>query len=215
MNQDQGNTERPIPADRALQQKGNQVSAIHKPMLLRLCVIVVAMFGFGYLLVPIYKAICEITGINVLALQDVKRSDKPVNTQVDTSRSIEVIFDANERGNFRFKPEVNRKMVHPGELITVKYMVENDLTYDTAGQAIPSYLPKKASAHFQKLECFCFKQQPFKAGETKEFPVVFVVNPELPKDVHTITLSYTFFEVAGRASVDAGAASGKPAGRQL
>ena len=74
---------------------------------------------------------------------------------------------------------------------------------DTAGQAIPSYLPSKAAEHFTKLECFCFKQQPFKSGETKEFPVVFVINPKLPQDVHTITLSYTFFEVAGATAMAA------------
>lgn len=182
---------------------GNNQKAggLHKQMMVRLVVIVVAMFAFGYALVPIYKAICEITGINVLT-QKTRNVDEIIkNTQVDTSRSIEVIFDANERGKFNFKPETHRMVVHPGELTTVKYVVHNNLPNDTAGQAIPSYLPMKAAEHFTKLECFCFKQQPFKAGETKEFPVVFVINPKLPQDVHTITLSYTFFEVAGATAM--------------
>ncbi|HEX4918347.1 MAG TPA: cytochrome c oxidase assembly protein [Limnobacter sp.] len=185
------------------QQSNAKTGGLHKQMLVRLLVIVVAMFGFGYALVPIYKAICEITGINVLTPQTRDADEIVKNTQVDTSRTIEVIFDANERGKFQFKPETNRMKVHPGELVTMNYVVYNNLPNDTAGQAIPSYLPSKAAAHFTKLECFCFKQQPFKAGEQKEFPVVFVINPELPKDVHTITLSYTFFEVAGATAMSA------------
>jgi cytochrome c oxidase assembly protein subunit 11 len=179
------------------QENNPKISALHQPMLFRLLVIVLTMFAFGYALVPIYKAICEITGINVLTPKNSNAADIVKNTQVDTTRSIEVIFDANERGKFQFKPETRRLMVHPGELVTMKYVVYNKLSNDTAGQAIPSYLPSKAAEHFTKLECFCFKQQPFKAGEIKEFPVVFVINPKLPQDVHTITLSYTFFEVAG------------------
>jgi cytochrome c oxidase assembly protein subunit 11 len=171
--------------------------SFNKQMLVRLMIIVVAMFGFGYALVPIYKAICEITGINVLARKDMKKEDVLKNTQVDTSRSIKVVFDANERGEWRFKPEVNTKTVHPGELITVVYEIENATSQQAAGQAIPSYLPTKAAAHFNKLECFCFEQQKFKPGETRKFPVAFVVDNDLPKDVHTITLSYTFFGVAG------------------
>jgi cytochrome c oxidase assembly protein subunit 11 len=180
-----------------------KTSGLHKQMVVRLVVIVVAMFAFGYALVPIYKAICEITGINVLTPQTKNAEEIVKNTQVDKSRSIEVIFDANERGKFQFKPETNRMMVHPGELVTMNYVVYNNLKNDTAGQAIPSYLPSKAAEHFTKLECFCFKQQPFKAGETKEFQVVFVINPKLPQDVHTITLSYTFFEVAGATAMAA------------
>jgi len=179
----------------------------NKQMLVRLMVIVIAMFGFGYALVPIYKAICEITGINVLARKDMKKEDVLKNTQVDTSRSIKVVFDANERGEWRFKPEVNTKNVHPGELVTVVYEIENATSHQAAGQAIPSYLPMKAAAHFNKLQCF-FEQQKFKPGETRKFPVAFVVDNELPKDVHTITLSYTFFGVAGAtAQVDGGSKS--------
>jgi len=179
----------------------NTVLGIHRQMLVRLLVIVVAMFAFGYALVPIYRALCEVTGINVLTKQDKAAAALAKNTQVDTSRSITVVFDANERGNWVFKPETRSMTVHPGELVTVKYESVNNLPKDAAGQAIPSYLPAKAAEHFNKLECFCFKQQPFKAGEKKEFPVVFVINPKLPSDVHTITLSYTFFEVAGATAM--------------
>lgn len=171
-------------------------------MLMRLFVIVLAMFAFGYALVPIYKAVCEITGINVLTKQDkVDRAQEILkNSQVDESRTIKVVFDANDRGDWRFKPEFSSIDLHPGELATVNYQILNTMAKPAVGQAIPSYLPMKAASHFNKLECFCFDQQEFKPGEKREFPVVFVLDPELPDDVHTVTLSYTFFEVAGRTA---------------
>lgn len=179
--------------------QGKVHTGLHKQMLFRLCVIVLAMFAFGYALVPIYKAVCEITGINVLTKQDrLERANEILkNSQVDKTRTIKVVFDANDRGAWRFKPETGSLQLHPGELATVKYEIMNTLPHAAAGQAIPSYLPAKAAGHFNKLECFCFDQQKFQAGEKREFPVVFVLDPELPEDVHTVTLSYTFFEVAG------------------
>ncbi|NJM33009.1 MAG: cytochrome c oxidase assembly protein [Limnobacter sp.] len=171
----------------------------NRHMLLRLGVIVLAMFAFGYALVPIYKAVCEITGINVLTKQDKKSRAQEIlkNSQVDKTRTIKVVFDANDRGNWRFKPEVHSMQLHPGELATVKYEIVNAMQHPAAGQAIPSYLPTKAAAYFNKLECFCFAQQQFKAGEKRVFPVVFVLDPELGHDVNTVTLSYTFFEITG------------------
>lgn len=175
----------------------NRLWGLNRQMMIRLLIIAVGMFGFGYALVPLYKAICELTGINVLTQKKDNVNKILKNSQVDTSRTIKVVFDANERGDWRFKPEVQVKDVHPGEMVTVVYEIENATSSQAAGQAIPSYLPKKAEAHFNKLECFCFAQQKFNAGETRRFPVVFVVDSQLPKDVHTITLSYTFFGVAG------------------
>ncbi|MDX1668676.1 MAG: cytochrome c oxidase assembly protein [Limnobacter sp.] len=173
--------------------------SLHKHMVVRLLVIVLAMFAFGYALVPIYEAVCEITGINVLTKQDkVKRAEDLLkNSQVDQSRTIKVVFDANDRGDWRFKPEFNSIDLHPGELATVRYEILNTMAKSAVGQAIPSYLPMKAAQHFNKMECFCFDQQAFNPGEKREFPVVFVLDPDLPDDVHTVTLSYTFFEVAG------------------
>ncbi|PKO27452.1 MAG: cytochrome c oxidase assembly protein [Betaproteobacteria bacterium HGW-Betaproteobacteria-9] len=168
----------------------------------KLAVITLGMFGFGYALVPIYNAICEMTGINVLALaeRDVPgaRAVLPANTQVDRSRSITVEFDVNTRGPWHFKPAVRSLQVHPGELTTVVYEFQNIQDRTMAAQAIPSYAPKQSAAHFNKLECFCFTQYTLKAGEKKEWPVAFVIDPRLPKDVTTITLSYTFFEVGGK-----------------
>jgi len=171
-------------------------------MLGKLAVITAGMFGFGYALVPIYNAICEVTGINVLALaeRDVpgRPASLPANTQVDKSRVITVEFDANARGPWDFKPAVRSMQVHPGELNTVMYAFQNIQNRTMAAQAIPSYAPHQAMAHFNKVECFCFTQYTLKPGERKEWPVAFVIDPKLPKDVKTITLSYTFFEVGGK-----------------
>ena len=166
-------------------------------MLGKFIVIAVLMFGFGYALVPIYKKICEITGVNILTPKDVtvERID---NTQIDKTRTITVEFDANAQGPWRFRPVVNSLQVHPGEMAQVVYEVVNTQARSIDAQAIPSYAPQQASAHFKKVECFCFKQQTLGPNEAKQMPVVFYIDPALPKDVKTITLSYTFFEIAGK-----------------
>lgn len=171
-------------------------------MLRKLAVVVLAMFGFGYALVPIYDAICRMTGVNVLALAELvvpgEKAKVPTNTQVDTSRTITVEFDANSRGPWRFKPAQSSLQAHPGEMMTVMYEFQNTQNRRMAAQAIPSYAPQQAAAHFNKLECFCFNEYTLEAGEKKSWPVVFVIDPRLSKDVRTITLSYTFFEVGGK-----------------
>jgi cytochrome c oxidase assembly protein subunit 11 len=176
-------------------------------MLGKLAVIAAAMFGFGYAMVPIYKAICEVTGVGLLTPRDAQAEEFARNTQVDTSRSVVVEFDANGRGAWLFKPEKRSLTVHPGELVTVNYELVNTQARETVGQAIPSYAPQQSAPYFRKIECFCFKQQTLGANEARRFPVVFVVDPKLPKDVNTITLSYTFFEVGGQAETGA---AGRP-----
>jgi cytochrome c oxidase assembly protein subunit 11 len=188
-------------------------------MLGKLAVITVGMFGFGYALIPIYKHICEITGLNILALGERDLPGKsslarPGNTQVDTSRLITVEFDANVRGPWDFKPEKRSIQVHPGELTTVLYEFQNIQNRTMAAQAIPSYAPKQAASHFNKLECFCFNQYTLAPGEKKQWPVAFVIDPRLSKDVTTITLSYTFFEV-GSGIPPAPVAQTGPSGAEL
>jgi cytochrome c oxidase assembly protein subunit 11 len=165
------------------------------------------MFCFGYALVPIYKAICEMTGINILSISETqipgnakagKAAEVLRNSQVDTTRTITVEFDANVRGPWEFKPEKRSMQVHPGELSTVMYEFQNVQNRRMAAQAIPSYAPRQAANHFNKLECFCFNQYTLEPGEKKSWPVAFVIDPKLSKDVTTITLSYTFFEVGGK-----------------
>ena len=171
-------------------------------MVTKLGIVVLGMFCFGYALVPIYKAIFEMTGINILALGDRNipgaTPKMPSNTQVDRTRTITVEFDANARGPWNFKPAQASLKVHPGELATVMYEFQNTQNRTMSAQAIPSYAPAQAGAHFNKLECFCFSQYTLAPGEKKQWPVAFVIDPKLSKDVGTITLSYTFFEVGGR-----------------
>ena len=177
----------------------------NRRLMTKLVVVVVMMFGFGYALVPLYLAICQVLGINVLALSDQRIASgswsgrtSPPNTQVDTTRTITVEFDANARGPWDFKPAMNSIQVHPGQIATVMYEFRNKQSRTMAAQAIPSYAPMHAGAHFTKLECFCFAEHRLAPGESKQWPVVFVVDAKLPKDVNTVTLSYTFFEVGGK-----------------
>ena len=186
--------------------RSRSLGADNRRMLGKLAVVAALMFGFGYALVPMYRAICDALGINVLSVSEQRiaqgwlGNNKPSagNTQVDTSRTITVEFDANARGPWDFKPAVSSLQVHPGELTTVMYEFRNQQNRTMAAQAIPSYAPRQASAHFNKLECFCFNEYTLAPGEKKQWPVVFVIDPKLPKDVTTITLSYTFFEVGGK-----------------
>ena len=195
--------EPPVDTDataRALVAEDNRVT------LRKLLVVTVVMFGFGFALVPFYEKICEVTGINRI----VKRDDhRPANTQVDPSRSITVEFDANLRSNlpWTFRPLESSVRVHPGELATVVYEVTNTSDRPLTWQAIPSYGPMLAGRYFRKVECFCFDKQQMAPGERRQMPIAFVVDPGLPTEVNTITLSFTFFEVEGRASAESATAS--------
>jgi len=165
-------------------------------MLGRLSVVAVAMFGFGFAMVPIYDRICVALGVNSLVQAE---PDAARNTQVDLTRSVTVELDANAHDlPWRFRPLVNHLSVHPGALTTIEYEISNVRDRAVTGQAVPSYGPIHAGQYFKKVECFCFTQQTLAAGETRRMPVIFIVDPSLPKDINTITLSYTFFEVAGR-----------------
>ena len=198
-------------ADNHAPERDAELRRDNRRMLGKLVVVAAVMAGFGYALVPIYNTICTALGINVLSLAEIdvqggKRADYAGNTQVDKSRTITIEFDANSRGPWEFSPEKRSVDVHPGELTTVMYTFRNVQNRTMAAQAIPSYAPMQAMPYFNKLECFCFNQYTLAAGEEKKWPVVFVIDPKLSKDVRTITLSYTFFEVGGRVPAE-------PAGR--
>ena len=178
-----------------LEQSEQKVeSKLNRQMLGKLIVIAVLMFGFGYALVPIYKKLCEITGVNFLTQKDGTVA-APVNSQVDKTRTITVVFDSNTQGPLRFRPVVNSMELHPGEMKQVIYEVVNKQARAVDAQAIPSYAPQRAEQFFKKVECFCFTQQTLEPNQAKEFPVVFFIDPAIPKDVTEITLSYTFFEI--------------------
>jgi cytochrome c oxidase assembly protein subunit 11 len=176
--------------------------------------------------VPLYRAICNALGVNILSVSEQRAqsgewSSRPTgqeaiaaakaNTQIDLTRTITIEFDANVRGPWDFKPAVRSLQVHPGEMTTVMYEFQNIQNRTMAAQAIPSYAPAQASAHFKKLECFCFNEYVLAPGEKKSWPVVFVVDAKLPSDVTTITLSYTFFEVGGKVPAEPAGSLGERA----
>jgi cytochrome c oxidase assembly protein subunit 11 len=201
----------------SLQQSGlSLLRGDNLRMMGKLIVIAALMFGFGYALVPVYKAICDALGINVLAVAEQRSGassgtrDRPANTQVDLSRTVTVEFDANARGPWDFRPALRSVQVHPGEVATVMYEFRNLQNRTMAAQAIASFAPMNSAAHFNKIECFCFNEYTLAPGESRQWPVVFYVDAKLPKDVTTITLSYTFFEVGGKVPA---APTGKQASR--
>lgn len=176
-------------------------SAVNVRLMTKLAAVALGMFAFGYLLVPLYKAFCDWTGVNVLALSEREATGSfnarasLKNTQVDYSRTVVVEFDTNSRGPWTFRPELRQLRVHPGELSTVMFDLQNVQGRSMTAQAIPSYAPAQVQSYFNKLECFCFTEHTLAPGEHKRWPVVFYISPKLPRDVHTVTLSYTFFEV--------------------
>ena len=179
----------------------------NRVILVKLLVVTLGMFGFGYALVPLYEKICEVTGIN-----EVEKANAPqANTQIDTGRLVTLEFDANVRSDlpWKFRPLQVSLKVHPGQLVQVMYEVRNVSDRPITGQAIPSYGPQIAGQYFRKLDCFCFSKQNFAPGEVRRMPVVFVIEPGLPKDVTTVTLSYTFFNVEGAAPTVATPGNGK------
>jgi cytochrome c oxidase assembly protein subunit 11 len=185
------------------------LNAENRRMLGKLAVVTLGMFGFGFALVPMYDKICEVTGINAGAEQVLA-----ANTQVDTARSVRLEFDANINGTsfegdvpWTFKPVTRTIEVHPGQLMQVEYVAENPTASPVTARAIPSYGPARAASYFKKIECFCFTEQTLQPGEVKRMPVMFVVDRNLPEDIHTITLSYTFFRLD--AAKEAQAAGGQ------
>lgn len=177
--------------------------------LLKLAGFSALMFGFGYALIPLYPVLCKGLGINQTGVDE-----SPVNTQVDRARTVSIEFDTNVHDMpWKFKPLVGHLSVHPGELAQAMFEVTNLRDVPVTGQAIPSYGPPLAAGHFRKLECFCFNKQTLAPGERRQMPVVFVVDPALPKEISSITLSYTFFEVEGNQRAESQGNQGREAGK--
>lgn len=168
----------------------------NRQMLVKLLAAAVLMFGFGYAMVPFYRAVCDALGLNSIV-----KADTVTNTQVDASRTLTIEFDANLRSDlpWTFTPVEKSVRVNPGALTQVTYEVRNRSGRQVTGQAIPSFGPQVAGRYFKKLDCFCFTQQTLAPGESRTMPVVFTIEPDLPQEIGTITLSYTFFEVEGNA----------------
>lgn len=170
----------------------------------RLLVLVIAMFGFGFALVPLYDVFCDVTGLNGKTGGRVELTTAPT---VDESRLVKVQFigSLNENMPWEFRPLTRSIEVHPGAPTTIEYLAKNRTDEVITGQAVPSVAPGLAAAYFQKTECFCFTEQKLTAGEEKIMPVIFIIDSSLPEDINELTLSYTFFikppESGSRASL--------------
>ena len=181
-----------------LDRRSEELRRSNRVLLAKLGVVVLAMFGFGYALVPLYERICEVTG-----LRDIDRADTAVNTQVDMTRFVRIEFDTNLHDMpWKFRALETTTDIHPGAVTQVLFEVVNTSDHPVTGQAIPSYGPRNAAQYFRKLDCFCFAKQTLAPGEKRRMPVVFVIDPAVPKDLATITLSYTFFKVEGMQGSD-------------
>ncbi len=174
-----------------MNQSGQKTSA-NKPLVIKLVVLTVAMFGFGFLLVPIYDIFCDILGID----------GRPDNTaaiinseSVDEDRLITIEFMAalNEYAPWEFRPAVVSMKVHPGKLYRTSYFAKNLTDRHLTGQAVPSVTPSQAARHFRKTECFCFTSQEFEPNSSRDMTLQFMVDPDIPDYIDRLTLSYTFF----------------------
>ena len=169
----------------------------HGTLVAKLCFIVIAMFGFGFALVPLYDVFCDLTGLNgkvdVLAANDTEY-EVVQNRQI----SLEFVTSVNNRAPIEFRAETPKLRINPGKYYVVYFRATNTTKHDLIGQAIPSFTPGLAAKYLKKTECFCFSQQTFKPGETKRMPVRFVVDPALPEKFTDVTLAYTFFDVTSK-----------------
>ncbi|GEA08784.1 cytochrome c oxidase assembly protein [Alteromonas sp. KUL42] len=176
----------------------SQQSANNK-MVLKLIVIVIGMFGFGFALVPLYDVFCDVAGIN-------GKTDKTAavysSVEIDESRevTVEFITRTNTGMPWEFRAETKRVKVHPGELNTVSFYVRNPASSNIVAQAIPSVSPGTAALYLNKTECFCFNQQPLDAGSEAYMPMQFYVDPQIPQEITYLTLQYTLYDVTARAS---------------
>lgn len=155
---------------------------------------VAGMFGFAYLLVPLYGLLCDITG---LGGRTGGRADPVAEERIAENRliTVEFIGTLNQGAPWDFKPETSRMTVHPGQFYQTTFLAKNLSNIDMVGQAVPSVAPGSAAKYFQKIECFCFNRQDFKPNEARDMPLVFRIDPDIPEQVTTVTLSYTFFRV--------------------
>ncbi len=176
-----------------------QQQQAHTRLLVKLVFVVVAMFGFGFAMIPLYNVLCDITGIN--GKTGTLTADQAAQFKTDENRTVTVEFVANlnQSLNWEFRPNVKKMQVHPGKVYSTSFYAQNKMGRRMVGQAVPSVAPHEAAAHFSKTECFCFTNQTFEAGEGRDMPLRFVIDPRLSDRVNTVSLSYTFFDITKTA----------------
>lgn len=165
----------------------------HRRLVAFLCLVGLGMFGFGYALVPLYNVLCKSLALNGKTSNEVATTE----SWVDTKRIITIEFLASRNASlpWRFYPEIKKISLHPGEMKKISYFASNDTDAIMTIQAIPSVTPGIAAQYLKKTECFCFRRQTFNAHQEMDLPVLFHIDPDLPPEINTITLSYTLFDV--------------------
>lgn len=167
-------------------------------------IVAVIMFGFCFAMVPLYSLICKTTGINTSVGTDLitPAVAEQLTESADTARGVTVQFVAtNHMGMpWEFYPRTKFIRVHPGEKAKVYFYAKNTTGNPMTVQAVPSMTPTESISHFHKIECFCFRQQSLKGGESKDMALIFTVDKDLPKETHVITLAYTLFDVTPKAT---------------
>ncbi|MBT8446960.1 MAG: cytochrome c oxidase assembly protein [Gammaproteobacteria bacterium] len=166
----------------------------NRRLAIRLVTVAVMMFGFGYALVPIYNVLCEVTGLNGKTGRVSNAQAEAATIDRDRTVTVEFVTNVNSLLNWQFAPTVTHVQVHPGEITEVMFTATNRSSVEVTGHAVPSVAPGASARYFNKTECFCFTSQTLSAGETKDMPVRFIVDPALPDHIDVVTLSYTFFE---------------------
>ena len=167
----------------------------HARLVSRLLLVVVGMFAFGFAMVPLYEKFCEVTGFNGFVSNEAAEGPAGAGN-TDRTITVEFVSTVNQRHPWQFRAVEQRMEVQPGELHTAYFTVENERDGRGVTQIVPSVAPGTAGQHFRKTECFCFTEQRFEAGETREMPVTFFIDPALPERTTTLTLSYTLFDIS-------------------
>ena len=177
----------------------SSVANKNRRTLVLLSVLAVGMFGFGFAMVPLYNLICQVTGVQSIQSRTPIEADRELTkiaADVADDRLVTIKFDATVKWELPWdlKPELPKLKVNPGKTYEIKFLAKNRSSRTTVGQAIPSVAPWQATGYLQKLECFCFNRQLLEGGEAQEMPLLFTISPDLPREINSLTLSYTFMK---------------------
>lgn len=170
-----------------------------------LSLLAVAMFGFGFAMVPLYNLLCQVTGVQSIALRQNNQADSPVLPALEQKgRQVTVKFDTSVHPDlpWNFQAQQTKIEVRTGQVYEVMFLAHNRSSDQVTGQAIPSVVPWQATPFFSKLECFCFNRQMLTGGETTEMPLRFMVSADLPDGINSLTLSYSFMRLDGAVEIE-------------